>query len=59
MNEEQNLKHWMINEKELMILQEFIGSLALPWKQTNPYMVLLSGLKPVNIVTQAPEIQLC
>ena len=54
MSEEQNLKHWVINQNELAALQEFIGSLALPWKQTNPYMQLLGGLRPVNYQAPAP-----
>ena len=54
MSEEQNLKHWVINQNELSALQEFIGSLALPWKQTNPYMQLLGNLRPVNYQAPAP-----
>ena len=48
MSEEKKIKHWVIDQNELAAIQEFIGSLALPWKQTNPYMQLLTGLKPVN-----------
>jgi len=53
MSEEQ-LKHWVINQNELAALQEFIGSLALPWKQTNPYMQLLGNLRPVNYQSPTP-----
>ena len=54
MAEERKLKHWVINEQELGAIQEFIGSLALPWKQTNPYMQLLGNLKLVNYQAPAP-----
>lgn len=43
------LKHYILNQNELLALQDFISSLALPWKQTNPYMQLLVGLKEVNV----------
>lgn len=42
---------YVISQNDLAALQDFIGSLPLPWKQTNPYMQLIGGLKQIKIQT--------
>ena len=56
MTTKEEVKYYALNQGEVAILQEFIGSLNLPWKQTNPYMQLLINLKDREIKMQpAPE----
>ncbi len=48
-------KMFAISEQQLIAVHEFIGSLVLPWKQTNPLMQLLSTLPEVTRAQPEPE----
>ena len=62
---QEEVKYYAINSGEIMVLQEFVGGLNLPWKQTNPYMQMLLNLKEREIKMQpgpvssdsAPEME--
>jgi hypothetical protein len=51
----EEVKYYALNQGELVVLQEFVGSLNLPWKQTNPYMQLLTTIAKREIKMAQPE----
>ena len=56
--EAQNTRNgFVLEENHLLALQEFIGSLNLPWKQTNAYMQILLSAKKVTLTEQPPPPQ--
>ena len=58
MSQEPTRKGYVIEADHLAALQEFIGSLSLPWKQTNPYMQILISAQEVVLTSpqSAPEV---
>ena len=50
----QRPKLFAISEQQRMVLQEFIGTLNLPWKQTNPFMQILGSLPEVEVAPATP-----
>lgn len=53
MEEKKEPRAFLLMEGELAALQDFISSLNLPWKQTNPYMQLLMNAKAVKVQTES------